>query len=374
MRLVATTRLVDGAVVGRDVSTGVAGQAPLLRAGTTIRPRYRSALERNGIRAIYVDDALGAGIQVPEALTEETQHQAETALTKAFDLAPAAISCGGALPAETITSLKKVVKLITAELAASGDAVLALADLATADAYTLQHSIDVTVLGLLLGRRVFNLYGWINYRGERVFERIDERLAILGLGLLLHDVGKLVIPSTVLNKNGPLEEDEWELVRQHPAAGVALLPGDAISPLAKAVVRSHHERWDGDGYPDGRAGSRIPQFARIASVADVYDAITSERPYRDAAPAHAGHAAIIAGSGTAFDPEVVTAFRKIVAPYPAGTEITLSDGRRGIVAAVPDHAPDQPVVRITHDEQGAPVDPFEVPYADLTSLGIELAA
>ena len=137
MRLVATTRLVDGAVVGRDVSTGIAGQAPLLRAGTTIRPRYRSALERNGIRAIYVDDALGAGIQVPEALTEETQHQAETALTEAFDLAPAAIACSGALPPETITSLKKVVKMITAELAASGDAVLALADLANADAYTL---------------------------------------------------------------------------------------------------------------------------------------------------------------------------------------------------------------------------------------------
>jgi ribonuclease P protein subunit RPR2 len=213
--------------------------------------------------------------------------------------------------------------------------------------------------------------------GLEIARKFPEELVLtpeLEFGFLLHDVGKVAIPDAILYKPGALDEHERTLMSRHPVIGSEIVQGIEFLAEAADVVRSHHERWDGDGYPDGRAGSRIPQFARIASVADVYDAITSERPYRDAAPAHAGHAAIVAGSGTAFDPEVVTAFRKIVAPYPAGTEITLSDGRRGIVAAVPDHAPDQPVVRITHDEQGAPVDPFEVPYADLTSLGIELAA
>jgi HD-GYP domain-containing protein (c-di-GMP phosphodiesterase class II) len=374
MRLVSTTRLVDGVRLGRDVTSGVPGQAPLLRAGTEIKPEYRDALVRQGIRAVYVDDELSAGIDVPEALTQRTQRAAETALHRAFEVAPSALAAGGPLPARTISDMKKVAQMIAADLAASGDAVLAIADLASADAYTLQHSIDVTVLGLLLGRRVFNLYGWVNYRGGRSFDRIDERLATLGLGLLLHDVGKLIVPSTVLNKAGPLEAEEWELVRRHPVAGIELLPGDAISPLAKSVVRSHHERWDGSGYPDSRAGGKISQLARIASVADVYDAITSERPYRDARPAHVGHGAIVEGSGTEFDPEVVAAFRKVVAPYPVGTEITLRDGRSGIVASIRATAPDRPVVRITHDAEGRLVDPVEIPVAGLGDIDERAAA
>jgi HD-GYP domain-containing protein (c-di-GMP phosphodiesterase class II) len=365
VRLVATSRLVDGVKLGKDVRSGVPGQAPLLCAGTEMRPEYREALERHGVRAVYVDDDLSAGIEVPEAVTRRTQEEAEEKLAAAFDAGATAFAGGGPLPAGAVSDLRKVVSMIAADLANSGEAVLALADLRSNDEYTLQHSIDVTVLGLLLGRRVFNLYGWVNYRGGRSYDRIDERLATLGLGLLLHDVGKLIVPATVLNKDGPLDADEWEMIRQHPIAGIELLPGDAISPLAKSVVRSHHERWDGGGYPDGRAGTKISQFARIATVADVYDAITSVRPYRDARPPHVGYAAIVDGAGTAFDPEVVEAFKKVVAPYPIGTEITLGDGRRGIVASVPHNAPDQPVIRVTHGHDGAAVDPFEAPLSAL---------
>ena len=373
MRLVSTTRLVDGVRLGRDVTSGVPGQAPLLRAGTEIRPEYRDALARHGIRAVYVDDELSAGIDVPEALTQRTQREAENALHRAFEVAPSALATGGPLPDQTIRDMKQVAHMIAADLAASGDAVLALADLGSADRYTMQHSIDVTVLGLLLGRRVFNLYGWANYRGGRSFDRIDERLATLGLGLLLHDIGKLIVPATVLNKPGSLDAEEWELIRAHPVAGIELLPGDAISPLAKSVVRSHHERWDGSGYPDNRIAGKISQLARIASVADVYDAITSERPYREARPAHVGHAAIIDGSGTEFDPEVVAAFRKVVAPYPVGSEITLADGSRGIVASVPADAPERPVVRVTHGPHGDLVDPVEIPLAGPGDIDVQAA-
>ena len=374
MRLVATSRLVDGVRLGKDVRSGVPGQAPLLCAGTEIRPEYREALERHGVRAVYVDDDLSAGIEVPEAVTRRTQEEAEERLGRAFDEGAAAITGGGSLPESAVTDLRKVVSMIAADLANSGEAVLALSDLRSDDEYTLQHSIDVTVLGLLIGRRVFNLYGWVNYRGGRSYDRIDERLATLGLGLLLHDVGKLVVPSTVLNKDGPLDAEEWDMVRQHPMAGIELLPGDAISPLAKSVVRSHHERWDGGGYPEGRAGNKISQFARIASVADVYDAITSVRPYRDARPAHVGYAAIVEGAGTAFDPEVVAAFTKVVAPYPIGTEITLADGRRGIVAKVPPNAPDEPLIRVTHAADGGELDVFEAPLPELGGVDEAQAA
>jgi HD-GYP domain-containing protein (c-di-GMP phosphodiesterase class II) len=368
MRLMSTSRLVDGVILGRDVRTGAAGGAPLLRVGTTITAEYRAALIRYGINAVYVDDELGAGIDVPESLTERTRTRAETALQRAYEEAPSALASGEKMSEEAVDNLKRIAHLIAAEVASSGDAVLALTDLAGADAYTLQHSIDVTVLGLVLGRRVFNLYGWPNYRGQRVFTGIDERLTTLGVGLLLHDIGKLVVPSSVLQKNGPLDADEWEVMRQHPEAGVELLPGHAISPLAKSVVRSHHERWDGSGYPEGRVGARIAQSARIASVADVYDAVTSARPYRGAAPADAGYRVIVEGSGSAFDPEVVAAFRKVVAPYPAGTEVTFSDGSRGIVASLPADAPDQPTVRVTHGPGGKPAEPVDTPFVDLPPI------
>lgn len=368
MRLMSTARVPDGALLGRDVRTGLAEHAPLLRAGTAITPVYRNALIRQGINAVYIDDELSAGIEVPDVLTERTRNEAESALQRAYDDIPSALGNGETVSDKAIGDLKQIAHLIARDIAASGDAVLALTDLAGADAYTLQHSIDVTVLGLVLGRRVLNLYGWPNYRGRRVFTGIDERLTSLGVGLLLHDIGKLVVPSPVLQKQGPLDADEWELMRQHPVAGVELLPGHTVSALAKSIVRSHHERWDGSGYPDGRAGSKIAQFARIASVADVYDAVTSARPYRAAAPAHVGYQVIVEGAGTAFDPEVVAAFRKLVAPYPAGTEVELADGSRGIVAALPSDAPDRPTVRITHGPDGTPADPADVPFADLPPI------
>ena len=368
MRLVATSRLVDGVRLGRDVRTGAAEHAPLLRAGTAITPEYRDALIRQGINAVYVDDELSAGIEVPEVLSERTRNEAETALQRAYDEIPTALGSGEAVSDKAIGDLKRIAHLIARDIAASGDAVLALTDLAGADAYTLQHSIDVTVLGLVLGRRVLNLFGYPNYRGERTFTNIDERLTSLGVGLLLHDVGKLVVPSSVLQKPGPLDAEEWELMRQHPLAGLELLPGHAISPLAKSVVRSHHERWDGSGYPEQRSGTRIAQLARIASVADVYDAVTSARPYRAAAPAHVGYQIIVEGAGITFDPEVVAAFRRLVAPYPVGTEVEFGDGRRGIVAAVPSEAPDEPTVRITHAPGGAPMEPVDVAFAELPPI------
>lgn len=175
---------------------------------------------------------------------------------------------------------------------------------------------NVTALGLLLGRTHYRRHGWLDYRGKRRFDGIDARLTLLGMGLLLHDIGKMAIPSSILNKEGPLDDAEWELMRSHPEAGVALLNTDTVSPLVKSVVRDHHERWDGSGYPRGIAGDRISHFAQIAAVADVYDAVVSARPYKPAAPAHVGVSVIVNGAGSMFSEEVVDAFRAVVMRIP----------------------------------------------------------
>jgi putative nucleotidyltransferase with HDIG domain len=131
-------------------------------------------------------------------------------------------------------------------------------------------------------------------------------------GALLHDLGKMVVPDAVLRKVGPLSEDEWLIMRQHPSWGSELLAEVRfMQPAAVDIVYSHHERWDGQGYPRGLAAEEIPLSARIFAVVDVYDAITSDRPYRRAR----GHAAAIAEllrvAGTQLDPAIVEVFAQL---------------------------------------------------------------
>ncbi len=140
---------------------------------------------------------------------------------------------------------------------------------------------------------------------------------LVAYGASLHDVGKVVIPDAVLNKPGPLDAREWSLVRQHPLAGFRILDGSSDTTLrvAASVVLSHHEAWDGSGYPEGLAGDDIPREARIVGLCDVYHALREPRPYRPALHHDEVMAMILDGDGTGrlypgkFDPDVLSAFR-----------------------------------------------------------------
>jgi putative nucleotidyltransferase with HDIG domain len=135
-----------------------------------------------------------------------------------------------------------------------------------------------------------------------------ERLSVLRLGALLHDVGKLAVPPAVLLKPGPLTEIEFVQVRRHPAAGVRMLRSlDAPREILPSVLH-HHERWDGAGYPRGRAGERIPLEARILTVADSFDAMTSTRPYRPPRQVPDALEELHRCAGSQFDPELVGVF------------------------------------------------------------------
>ena len=136
----------------------------------------------------------------------------------------------------------------------------------------------------------------------------EESLHELGTGLFLQDIGKLALPPSLVYHPGPLAPDEWELMMQHTLRGLEFLRDDTFSAPAKSVVRSHHERWNGSGYPGGLIGEEASLFARIAAVADVFDAVTSERFHAHALPRDEGIELIRAGSGSAFDPTVVAAF------------------------------------------------------------------
>jgi HD domain len=164
------------------------------------------------------------------------------------------------------------------------------------DLYTGGHTERVANVAVGLARR-------LGYR--------DEELEAIEIGALLHDIGKIGVPGQVLRKNGPLTDDEWELVKKHPLISDYILSELDLHPFVRQCARSSHERIDGAGYPEGLSGEQIPLPARIVFVADALDALTSTRPYRPARPMHAALTEIRAHAGTQFCPRVVSALEEL---------------------------------------------------------------
>ena len=160
------------------------------------------------------------------------------------------------------------------------------------DAYTGKHAERVAAYGLELARRV-----------EPALAEDPQT----EFGYLLHDVGKVAIPDGILHKPEPLAPEEELLMRRHPLIGYEILRQVPFLEQAAGIVRSHHERYDGSGYPDGLAGEEIPVAARVFAVADALDAITTDRPYRPSAPLAEARRTIAQGSGEQFDPAAVAA-------------------------------------------------------------------
>ncbi|MGH2694223.1 MAG: HD-GYP domain-containing protein [Actinomycetota bacterium] len=142
-------------------------------------------------------------------------------------------------------------------------------------------------------------------------ERVDASLAKneeVSYGFTLHDIGKIGVPDAILNKPGPLSSDEWEIMRRHPEIGTKIVEPIGFPSSTTEVILCHHERWDGGGYPHGLRRDEIPISARVFSVSDAYDAMTSDRPYREAMPHEAALSLIQGEARRAFDPDVVDAF------------------------------------------------------------------
>jgi HD-GYP domain-containing protein (c-di-GMP phosphodiesterase class II) len=230
------------------------------------------------------------------------------------------------------------------------------------DDYLLVHSTNVCYLGLLLGNRLEEYLV-----AERRFKSYHEAkdLQLLGLGMLLHDIGKTKLPREILDKPGPLTREELELVRSHTILGYNMVRG-RLPPSAAQIVLNHHQRYDGRGYPRlvNRAtgnplppmqGRQIPIFSRIATVVDVYDAATTQRVYSPRKlPVRALHEMRTICRGF-FDPEIERAFYEIVPPFPIGQAVTLSDGSEAVVVDFNPRRPTRPKVQILSDPYGGRV-------------------
>jgi cyclic di-GMP phosphodiesterase len=180
------------------------------------------------------------------------------------------------------------------------------------DAYTGGHLARVTAYGIeacrALGGQVATTPG-------------------LEYAFLLHDLGKIGVPDAVLNKAGPLTDEEWALMREHPAIGLRILEGVPHMDVVRAVVYSHHERWDGAGYPEGLKGEQIPLAARVFAAVDAFDAITTDRPYRVAASLEEALHRLREAAGTQFAPDAVEAIHLVDRGRLAAIQATANRGR-----------------------------------------------
>jgi len=206
------------------------------------------------------------------------------------------------------------------------------------DDYTYAHSINVATLALTIGH------------GMRMS---PSEMKILGMAALLHDVGLLKLPLELLHKEAQLTEEEFEQVRQHPQLGYDLVaPAVDLDPRIKQTVLHHHEKFQGGGYPKGLKGHAIPLFARIVAIADVYDALTSPRPFRPQIYPYDAIRILLSNTENQFDPEILAVFVRRMSIFPPGSMVRLNDGSEALVIRPNPGAHLKPVVRLVRDMQG----------------------
>lgn len=277
---------------------------------------------------------LEAGI--PEDLSQEARTMATQKVKEIFE------SCRYLTKLDLTTIADLAASLI--DRVSSFDSVtFKLHDLHSHDEYTYYHSVNVCVLGTTLFR---------DYVAN------DEELVELGIGLLLHDIGKSKIDLKILNKPARLTEGEFAVVTRHALYGYNLVKThDEVSPLAKDIVLNHHERSDGTGYTRGLRESQLSFFDMVAAVCDVFDAVTTNRVYRSKMDVHRAVSILIRGSGSHFNTRVVNHFLRGIGRFPVGTFVLLSSGETGVVSRINSNALSLPVIRVIFDENGSRLAP-----------------
>ncbi|NEU30098.1 HD-GYP domain-containing protein [bacterium LRH843] len=355
MRLVATKSIRAGAKLGKPILSDN-GQI-LLHKGAVLSERFINRLNEKGISFVYVEDERTDDIDAASTLTDKTKSFAVSTIKKEFiHIANELKSKRGFSGDRLSISFSKVVKAILSDINHNKEALSLLSDVYVYDSYIFTHSLNVTVYSLGLAVKLgFN----------------EKQLMEIGMGALLHDVGKMAISTEILNKPAALTDDEFTIIKTHAKAGYDLLRRTPnISLLSAHCALQHHERLNGTGYPQGLKQNQIHKYAQIIGIADVFDAVTSQRVYRKPMLPHEALELLYSGSGSQFDPKLIEIFRKTVALYPVGITVTLSDARVGIVSKQNHLLGTHPIVRIISEKGKEIENTYDLDLAEHMNLTI----
>ncbi|MBM7694718.1 putative nucleotidyltransferase with HDIG domain [Peribacillus deserti] len=345
MRLMSTEALKPGLKVGQSIYND--RDKVLLREGVEITERHISRLKELNIPFIYIFDQKTEHIKPLSSIPNTLRRKAIDEIKTTFQEIQKAEENDSSLILEKASwDFKELIKQLIHEISGNKKLLHLLSDVYTYDHYIFTHSLNVTLYSIAVGIKL---------------KLAPRQLEILALGALLHDVGKVSVPKNILLKPGRLTEEEFVEIKKHSECGFNLLRGIHTVPLVVAhCAYQHHERLDGSGYPRGLLGDQIHYFGKILAVADVFDAVTSNRIYRGAMLPHEGLEVLYAGSGTQFDRTIVEAFRSAVAIYPNSLTVELSDGSKGIVCRQNNGLSDRPVVEVFEQNSRQLDHPYEV--------------
>ena len=253
-----------------------------------------------------------------------------------------------------ISEYKKGVSPLIDSIDRNNSAAASLTVLARADKYLYTHSLNTAILSAILGR-------YIGLSREAVEE--------LSITAMLMNIGQLWLPKDLMNKKGKLSREEFQKVKFHPLKGCEYLSGQNSPQTIINSIKAHHEKYDGSGYPHGLSGNDIPQYARIISICDSYDALTSDRPYREAMTPNSAIKHLYSMTNTAFHPRYLESFIKCVGIYPVGCFVKLSDGRYGVVVTNTPKAPLLPQVKVVFSSRFRALHPEFIDLAKRSNDG-----
>jgi len=354
MRKLPLEAVKPGMKIGRPVydSSGFL----LLNAGKELKKEYIYQLKKLNIPAVYIIDNIIPDVDIEDVILDETRQKANSLFRNILsDLEKQ--------PEKSVPKLfviqknvKDLLDEIIDQLLANRNLIVNLSDIRTFDSYTFNHSVNVAIMAITTA---------ISFQYSRA------KLQEIGWGSLLHDLGKIKIPDKILNKDGKLTPEEFTEIKKHPLLGYDMIKKQAfINPVSSLIILQHHERENGGGYPTGLRGEQIHPFSKICAVVDVYDALVSDRPYRQALPPHKALELLQSGVEL-FDIDVLQKFFRHVAAYPIGTFVGLSNGEIGIVVHNTVGFPLRPRVRILGAKDYSPLEQYELDLMDKVDVIID---
>ena len=346
MRLVSLTMLKPEMVLAKSVYYR---DSLVLREGTGDLGRYINSLRRLGIDYIYIEDSKSDGIEIPDAVTEETRVMCKQVLRKTIE----------EFSTKTVIDIQDMsiaINSVIDDILSNPDVQVSLNDIGAADEYTFTHSVSTTVYSLIIANK-------LGYSRQML-----EKLAA---GAMLHDMGKILLDVKIVNKEGKLDKDEFEHIKTHTILGYEALKRCVnLTELSRIISLYHHERMDGTGYPTKTPAGELHEFARIVAIADVYDALVSDRCYRSKWSSNQAVNYLVEHAETQFDLKLVSVFIKQIAIYPNGSLVRLSNNAIGIVKEQNKNFPLRPFVRVITDEHGNDIHPYEMDLMKLLSITI----
>lgn len=312
MRYIPINKIVPGMVLGNDLYDSW-GRL-LVSKNFILTDVFIEKIREKGIFGLYIDDDISKGIEIESAISPALRAEGMSAVQT-----------------QDIDACKNIAKRIVEEMVANQKVSLDMFDLKTFDDYLFSHCVNVAVIGCTIGM------------GMRFGEKLLEDIVLSGL---LHDLGKMEIPDEILNKPERLTNEEFALIKTHANLSYEMIKDRPdISANVKHAVLSHHENYDGSGYPNGLDDNNISPIARILHVADVYDALTSKRCYKKPYSQGAAIDLIEGGKGTTFDPGAVEAFIGLVPLYPKGTTVIIGESAEAIIVENSGVHNKRPIVR-----------------------------